>query len=127
MPRTARLILAVLACYRLAQLVANDDGPGDIFRKLRQWADRKQLREQKGLIAQKSESEWMGTLEQDYQEAIRGKWANISDGLHCPFCVGMWAAGLLALLVSRPTKLGDFILTALGLAGGQTWLENKQR
>ena len=30
-----RLVLAALAVYRLAQLVAIDDGPGDIFRRLR--------------------------------------------------------------------------------------------
>lgn len=30
-----RLFLAALACYRLAQLVAIDDGPGDVFRRLR--------------------------------------------------------------------------------------------
>ena len=33
-----RLILAVFAVYRLAQLVAIDDGPGDVFRRLRAWA-----------------------------------------------------------------------------------------
>jgi hypothetical protein len=33
-----RLILAALACYRLAQLVTIDDGPGDVFRRLRAWA-----------------------------------------------------------------------------------------
>lgn len=30
-----RLLLAALAVYRLAQLVAIDDGPGDVFRRLR--------------------------------------------------------------------------------------------
>jgi hypothetical protein len=33
-----RLILAALATYRLAQLVAIDDGPGGVFRRLRAWA-----------------------------------------------------------------------------------------
>lgn len=30
-----RLLLAAFAVYRLAQLVAIDDGPGDVFRRLR--------------------------------------------------------------------------------------------
>jgi hypothetical protein len=33
-----RLILAALATYRLGQLVAIDDGPTDVFRRLRAWA-----------------------------------------------------------------------------------------
>ena len=33
-----RLILAAFAVYRLAQLIAIDDGPLDLFRRLRAWA-----------------------------------------------------------------------------------------
>lgn len=104
MNRVSRLALAVLACYRLGQLVAVDDGPAFVFARLREWADGQARREQE-----------LGFK--------RGGWISLTDGLHCPFCVGMWAAGLLALLVARPGKVGDFILTALGIAGAQTWLE----
>jgi hypothetical protein len=102
--KALRLLLAILACYRLGQLVAVDDGPGFVFARLREWADG-QARHEQELGFRRSGRE------------------SLSDGLHCPFCVGMWAAGLLALLVARPVKAGDFILTALGIAGAQAWLE----
>ncbi len=35
-----RFILAVLACFRLAELVAIDDGPGDAFLRFRLWCAR---------------------------------------------------------------------------------------
>jgi hypothetical protein len=38
MTLTVRLILAALAVYRLGQLVAIDNGPLDVFRRLRAWA-----------------------------------------------------------------------------------------
>ena len=37
MSEWARLCLAALAVYRMAQLIAIDDGPGDVFRRLRKW------------------------------------------------------------------------------------------
>ena len=101
-----RLLLAVLACYRLSLLVTEDDGPADVFRKLRQWTDSKRLNEQA-------------------QGIVRGKWANIDDGIRCPYCVGVWAAFLLAILVY--TGIGDFILLFLGIAGGQSVLQGMRK
>jgi len=68
-----RIILAILACYRLSLLVSEDDGPADVFRKLRKWTDEKRLSEQANGVA-------------------RGKWANIDDGVRCPYCVGVWVS-----------------------------------
>ncbi len=91
-----RLALAMLACYRLAQLVAIDDGPGDVFRRLRARA---------------------GSLESDWARSILG-------GLvHCVYCLGLWFAFLLTPLVMWPGAIGDMILTALGIAGVQAWLQ----
>lgn len=104
--RLLRLILAILACYRIANLVAEDDGPGDVFRRLRGWTDHKRLEEQAGGLA-------------------RGRWANIDDGVRCPYCVGVWAAALLASLVY--TGIADPVLLWLGIAGGQAILQDLRR
>lgn len=93
---TARLILAALAVYRLAQLVAIDDGPLDACRRLRAWC---------------------GTLGNDRARSFLG-------GLvHCPYCVGLYAAAAMGLLVLVPTSVGDVVLLVLGLAGAQAWLQ----
>lgn len=84
-----RLILAAFAVYRLAQFVAIDDGPSDVFRRLRAWAV----------------TGWLGGL------------------VHCPYCVGVWAALGCAVLVLWPCGAGDMLLVVLGLAGAQAWLQ----
>ena len=91
-----RLILAALACYRLAQLVAIDDGPGDVFRRFRAWA---------------------GSLENDRARSYLG-------GLvHCVYCVGLWFALVLAPAVIWPHDVCDFALIVLGIAGAQAALQ----
>lgn len=84
-----RLILAALATYRLAQLVAIDDGPGDVFRRLR--------------------GRFVG--------------GTVASLIHCPYCVGVYAAAVCGLLVLWPTRVGDVILVIFGLAGAQAWLQ----
>jgi len=84
-----RLVLAALAVYRLAQLIAIDDGPGQVFRRL------------------------------------RGRFVTggMADLVHCPYCLGVWFAALLAPLVLWPCGVGDVLLIALGVAGAQSWLQ----
>jgi hypothetical protein len=91
-----RLALALLATYRVAQMVAIDDGPLCLFARLRAWA---------GAHGSDLVRENLGAL------------------VHCPYCVGVWAAALCALLVLWPTGVGDLALMILGIAGGQAFLQ----
>ena len=91
-----RLLLAALACYRLAQLVAIDDGPGDVFRRLRIWASGLENDTARGFI---------GAL------------------VHCPYCLGLYWAVILAALVIWPRDAGDGVLIVLGIAGAQAYLQ----
>lgn len=91
-----RWILAALAVFRLAELVALDDGPGRVFARLRAWA---------GCHPVDAVRETLGALVQ------------------CPYCVGVWAAAVCAVLVLWPSRVGDIALAALGLAGAQAFLE----
>lgn len=96
------MLCAALAVYRLAQLVAYDDGPLHVFAYLRQDA---RGRANTGL--------WY--------------WQHWAELVHCPYCLGVWFALLAALLVAVPTLPGDLLLLWLGLAGAQAYLEGRNR
>jgi hypothetical protein len=92
----ARLLLAALAVFRLAQLVALDDGPFRVFARFRAWA---------GTHPNRVVRENLGAL------------------VRCPFCLGVWFAAMGAALVLWPSRIGDAFLLVLGLAGAQAFLE----
>lgn len=99
------LIILSFACYRLAQLIADDDGPLSIFGRLRRWIDNQAKAEQEnghGLI-----------------------WQSIADGINCPFCVGVWIAIVLGVVYSGIEWYT--LVYILAIAGIQSWLENWKR
>lgn len=87
--------VAVLACYRLAQLVPLDDGPLFVFKRLRDWARARQA------------TVWQRSL---------------SEFVQCPYCQGVWYAGALALWI-HPGGIADWLVMTLAVAGGQAFLE----
>jgi len=91
-----RLFLAILACYRLAQLLPLDDGPGEVFKRVRCWTGKR---------------------------AAAGGWVGLAEFVRCPYCIGVWLALVLAIMVAWPTTAGDVFLTWWGIAGGHTALE----
>ena len=97
LPVVVRWVLAALATYRMAELVALDDGPFKVFARVRAWA---------------------GCHPSDL---IR---ENLGELLHCPYCLGVWFGLFCALLALWPTMGGDLILAVFGLAGVQAFLEN---
>ena len=97
LPGAVRWILAALAAYRLAQLVALDEGPFRVFARLRSWA---------------------GCHPSDL---IR---ENLGELIHCPYCLGVWFGLFCALLALWPAPGGDVILAVFGLAGAQAFLES---
>lgn len=89
-----KLLLEVLAVYRLAQLVSVDDGPFDVFKRLRAAC---------------------GQIAYRYK-----KMKTLADLVNCPYCTGVWFALALALLFqARP-----WWLHALAIAGGQAFLQS---
>jgi hypothetical protein len=94
-----RLLLAVLTCYRLAQLVTLDDGPMFVFRDLR-----------KRLNAIASQG---------------GKFQkSIAELFNCPYCVGVCFALLCTGLYLWQSVAADIILLIIGIAGGQVFLQS---
>ena len=90
---TLWLILSILACYRLSQLIACDDGPLGIFSVIR-------------------------------DAAKASRFPTLSKLLHCPYCMGVWIALVLAVLVMWKAPLCTFVIYALAVAGGQAVLES---
>src|SRR5688572_3138767 len=88
-----QFIIAALAVYRLASMIAYEDGPADVFARLR------------GRVAAVA---WDGKPETWGQH-----WA--ARGLSCPLCVSFWLAWPAALLLPWPGP-GLYILTALALS-----------
>lgn len=94
------LILS-LACYRLAQLIASDDGPLSIFGRLRQWVDGKAKTEQ--------------------EQGDRLLWQSAADGINCPYCIGVWIAMPLGVVYNGIDWYTPLYI--LAIAGLQSWLE----
>lgn len=81
---TLWVVLAVLATYRIARMIALEDGPFDVFSLMRERV---------------GQSEWVGR------------------GVHCVLCLSFWIAWLVVLLLPLGS-LPEYILAALGIAGG---------
>lgn len=93
--------LLALTIYRLARLITIDDGPGDAILKFRNW---------------------IGAY--DYAPNGLAK-SSLGRGITCPYCVGMWVALVVSLIV-----LGWRVETLfywLALAGAQSFLQSLSR
>lgn len=109
-----RLILLALSIYRIARLIARDDGPAFIIKRFRYWVKDKAWREAKkaGAINAKGEID----------DRFYGKWYSLIEGLECPYCLGFWLAFILSPLVFWPSGVGDFALVVFGVMGLQAFL-----
>lgn len=92
-----KLVLLSLACYRLAQLFVFDEGPFNIFDRIRILAGA-----------------------YDYDSQGRAK-TNLGRLINCPYCVGIWVALPLGIMVSG---ISWYIpLWWFAIAGGQAFLQ----
>ena len=97
MPEWLRFVLAAFACFRLAELVAVDDGPGDILALFR--------------------AELGGyDLSEDKQPKT-----SLGRMIICPYCLGVYFAAALALLLFPVSWWTP--LYWLAIAGGQALLQ----
>jgi hypothetical protein len=94
-------IVAVLGTYRLVGMLAYDDGPLDCFATLR------------------------GRTQFDrYGNRREGAlWESARKLVQCPYCLGVWFALPLSLLVSQGKGLGRVLGFWLGVAGGQSLIQ----
>ena len=96
------LALAILACYRLAQFAVYEEGPFGFMQRIRIWA---------------------GVHE--YGENGEPK-RSLGRLLACPYCVGMWVALALAIILYWQ-QAWLLPLYWFGIAGGQSFLEGRSK
>lgn len=91
-----KFIMLALAAYRLARLVAKEEGPLSIFSEIRMAAGA-------------------------YDLAENGQPATaLGRGISCPHCVGMYAGGLLYVLSLH--RWSKPLIVWLAVTGLQSWL-----
>lgn len=97
MPDWLRFVLACFVCFRLAELVTVDDGPGNV------------------LLLMRAKLGAYDRGEDGQPETSLGR------AMICPWCVGIWiAAGLAVILFPVGSMI---VLWWLAIAGGQALLQ----
>jgi len=95
------LITAILATYRLAHLLPEDEGPLFIFTRIRSFVAAKAMNENNEI----------------------GFWANVDSGINCVYCCGLYAAMLVGGLVVLNNFYGNLFVLIFAIAGGQSLLQ----
>ncbi len=114
-----RIVIAILAVYRLARLFSRDDGPFFVFKRIRLYIDKEAQLEQKELRDRFKNKEF-----EDEEKILLGPWSSANEGIFCPFCVGLYMAILCRAILFLPTALGEMLLGIFALAGAQTLLQS---
>lgn len=111
-----RLILAVLACYRLARLITRDDGPFFWFKRVRYWVKDKAFYEAGNRVTITTSGDVK------FDDRWFGKWHSLAEGLECPYCIGVWVSIPLFLFVIYPMTVSDLFMLLMAISGAQAWL-----
>lgn len=98
MPEWLLFVLAVFACFRLAELAVVDNGPFDVFKRFRAW---------------------VGVYDLDENGE---PYTNAGKLFACPYCMGVYFALLLTLIIA-PFDW-RLVLCWFGIAGGQAFLQS---
>lgn len=104
-----RIGLTVLAVYRLAALISQEEGP-----YLGLWRP-------KGMGLFERIRMALGAF--DYAENGQPQ-TNAARGISCPLCVGLYLSVLGMVFLLRPSAAGDVVVAVFGIAGGQVFLES---
>jgi hypothetical protein len=95
------LLTAILATYRLAHLLPEDEGPFFIFTRIRDFVEA------------------MAMEEGDKY----GRWASLHAGINCAYCCGLYAALFVALLVVWNNFYSNLFILVFAIIGGQSLLQ----
>lgn len=98
MSEITRLVIAALVCFRLSELITVDDGPNDMLLKMR------------------------ARLGAYYIGADGKPVTSLGRGIICAYCVGIWIAALLALMLFPIGFMTPVYW--LAIAGGQALLQS---
>lgn len=99
------LILTALSILRITMLLHNEDGPGHIFKQVR---DKVGVRKERVQVARDNDI-WL-----DWQCVGEGFWAEL---LCCPYCLSGWVALVLVLMQKTMRPIFRLIILWMGLWG----------
>jgi hypothetical protein len=108
-----KLLVYGLAVYRVTRLFVYENGPSNIFERLRTWA---------------------GTNQNYYETTLldgrKGKWI-VKEGflgglLACPLCLSVWISAIAAICLYLKKALFDAMATWLALSAIATVLFNHE-
>ena len=101
-PDWVMLIAAILATFKLGEIVVIETGPYGIFERFR------------------------ATVGKSASKVTPGKRTFVTEFaalIHCPYCVGVWTSLLLVLLIAFRSIPGDVFILFMAIAGGQSLLQ----
>lgn len=98
-------VLAIMAVYRVANIISREGGPFNVFGKLRGWL--------------------YNTYEANrlLEKKVVGLWLTLHDFVTCPYCLGVWVGFFFGVLIYSNNRIADFIILGFGLAGGQALIQ----
>lgn len=114
-----RLLLAALTCYRLARMIAQDDGPFFLFKRIRYWAKDKAWFE-----AENARMINRTVIPIEISDRHFGRWHNLAEGISCAYCVGVWLSLPLFIMWLYPSYQGDLFLVLMSISGVQAFLQS---
>jgi hypothetical protein len=120
-----RFTLAIFTCYRLARLVAKDDGPLFWFKRVRYWAKDRAWYEagHNNMLESESGARVVnGKKVATISDRHYGKWHSLAEALECPYCLGVWLSIPLSLFVIYPMTVTDLFMLLMTISGVQAWL-----
>ena len=89
-----------MACYRIARVIADEDGPVGLIKSFRFWIQK--------LAANKRN---IFTL-------------SLAEFVNCPFCIGIWLSGLLVYVWSLAPHWSEYIVLVFGISGVQDIIQS---
>ena len=98
METVVQLVIAALAVYRASRMVAREDGPFNIFYRLR-------------------------SRVRHWTRGRGDSW--VWRGITCPLCISVWLAALAALALPWQ-GWAWYSLSTLAISGGATWLYGQE-
>lgn len=109
-----RLLILSLAAYRLASLVAVDNGPFAMFARFRRYSGVKA-----NLYSGLRDTSLPVTWAKFFYSLLALFWKNLADAIHCPYCVGVWFAAACLLIELHGSRVGNLFLLWLAISGAQ--------